>query len=340
MLGPVGVGVDMVMHVDDLETHQEFIRPKFRVCLYTLVSETGVGIARPLKVLVVNKKTTPADRNDAIELLRYACAVGIVWFHLGGPKAWIGHAALIVFITLSVVFALGRNETSWNRIRVLKLWLFWSVIYAGLKIVQLVVLKQPFGPEFQWWMLATGPILPLWFLPFIYIANGLATFYNTSIAKKPNWVEMFAFPCLAVGFTEMLSLSPGIPFSQWFLGTAGLCVAMSVYWAQSDVRYLIASLSVLSGAFFLGIGHEVEMLLLASITASIVLLYVPIWKSHIASVLGSISLGIYLLHHGVHVVLKGVMNSQPVPIQILLVVACSTGLALLLKRLPVFRNFI
>lgn len=273
-------------------------------------------------------------------MLRYGCASGIVWFHLGGPHAWIGHAALIVFIILSINFALARNEVTWNRIRVLKLWAFWSAIYAGLKIAQQALLGQPLGPEFQWWMLATGPILPLWFLPFIYIANGLATSYNQTISKEPNWVEMLALPCLAVGCSEMLALSPGIPFSQWMLGAAGLFVAMSVFRSRFDVRYLIALLSVLTCALVFGIGHEIEMLLLASILASVVLLYLPIWTSRIASLLGSISLGVYVLHHGVHVVLKGGISGLPVPGQIILVIACSTGMALVLKRLPVFRNFV
>lgn len=48
-------------------------------------------------------------RNPTVEYLRYIGAAGIVWFHLNGPFAWVGHAALDVFVILSVVFPWNQN---------------------------------------------------------------------------------------------------------------------------------------------------------------------------------------------------------------------------------------
>lgn len=292
------------------------------------------------KTIVLKAPVRTPARNDAIELLRYVCAIGIVWFHLGGPYAWVGHAALIVFIILSVNFALAQDLPTWGRKRVLSLWLFWSVIYAALKIVQSVVHGQDVIAEFEWWMLITGPALPLWFLPFIYVANGAATSYNRRVGGRTSWIEVLMLPCLTLVSIALIPLSPGVPFSQWLLGASGVFMAIALFRAKHDMRYLVALAVMLTCAFLAGIDHESRMLLFALCVAALALSGLPDWQSAFAGQLGAISLGVYVLHPGVSAAFKAGIHSFPIVVQICVVALVSTVLALVMRRLPVFGKFI
>lgn len=285
----------------------------------------------------VNRTST---RNDAIELLRYVCSVGIVWFHMGGPYAWIGYASLIVFVILTVNFALAQGGTSWSRTRVLKLWMFWSVIYASLKVAQSLVHHQPISAEFHWWMLSTGPALPLWFLPFIYVARGAATTYNKATLGKFHWAEVFLLPALTLACLALIPLSPGVPFSQWLIGASGCFMAISVFRTRQEPRYLIVMTVALVVGMIAGVGHEAKMLLFALLVAAGAIFCAPVLKSKPAAYFGAISLGVYVLHPAVSAILHGTLASYSTTVQISVVVLFSTILAMVLKRTPVFGRFI
>lgn len=278
-------------------------------------------------------------RNDTIELLRYVCAAGIVWFHLGGPYGWVGHAALLVFVILSVSFSVSQGKTTWRRTRVLRLWLFWSVFYGLLKVAQAVALGRPVASEFEWWMVLTGPALPLWFLPFIYVANGLASTYDAWV-KDGGWKEAVVLPVLTVGCIALIPFSPGIPFSQWLLGASGVFMAFSLLRARQEPIHFVIMFAIFACAFWFGPRHDMQMLLLALCVGSAALFIAPMMQSRWASQLGEISLGVYVLHPCVTVAMRGVVYGYPIMVQIGIVIIICTILALTLKRVPVFRSFI
>lgn len=265
-------------------------------------------------------------RNGSIEVLRYVCAVGIVWFHLGGPVAWIGHSALLVFIILSVYFAMSQAGNSWGRTKTLKLWAFWSAVYAALKVADAIASGVPIASEFEWWMAFTGPALPLWFLPFIYVANGLVS------RMREHWSEIVALPLLTILCVASIPAT-GTPFTQWLMGASGVFLGVAVY---RGPRHMAVMFVVLLPLFLAGAG-PFAMHLLALAVSALALYRAPAWSSLLANQLGAISLGVYVIHHGAAAVLRGA--GMPPVWEIAAVVALSTALALILRQVPVIRRF-
>jgi len=283
---------------------------------------------------VDNKPTIP-PRNDCIELLRYICAVGIVWFHLGGPFAWVGYSALLVFVMLSIFFSMNQTGSAWHKTRVLKLWLFWSAVYAALKFAQSLYADQPVLSEFHWWMLFTGPALPLWFLPFIYVANGVAHWYKN---LEGGWYEVTALPLLAMLCAYLVPHFPMAPVAQWLMGATGVFMGIALFRGRHQPRFIFVMLAALLGAVLTDVADNSRMLLLAFVVAAACLYRAPLWSSMLAKHLGAISLGVYVLHHGVSAALKPA--HFPIVLQIGSVVLASTLLALIAKRMPIFSRFV
>lgn len=266
-------------------------------------------------------------RNGSIEVLRYVCAVGIVWFHLGGPFAWVGHSALLVFIILSVYFAMAAPGNSWGRTKTLKLWLFWSAVYAGLKVADAVASGVPIASEFDWWMAFTGPALPLWFLPFIYVANGLVS------QMRGNPLEIIALPILTALCVALIPLS-STPLTQWLMGASGVFLGIAVY---RGARHMAVMLVVLLPLYLAGAG-PFAMHLLALAVSALALYRAPIWSSMLANQLGAISLGVYVIHHGAAAMFREAV--VPPVWEIAAVVVLSTAIAIALRMLPFARRFV
>lgn len=115
----------------------------------------------------------------------------------------------------------------------------WRVIYGALKIAQATSCGAPILEEFSWWMLLTGLSLPLWFLPFINIANGLAVTYRTHIVW-PNtlWArgaEGVILWLLSAGATLVSATLP-IPATQWALGLAAGIASFGAPCGPVDAR--------------------------------------------------------------------------------------------------------
>lgn len=117
-------------------------------------------------------------RNATLDLARLVAAIGIVLFHSGAPGAALGYAALPFFMMLLLLLAFdsaaAQGFVPYARQRVLRLlgpWLVWSAIYGAFKLTEILVTHKDPASEFAWWMLATGPALHLWFLPFAFAAS-------------------------------------------------------------------------------------------------------------------------------------------------------------------------
>ena len=274
------------------------------------------------------------QRNDLVEILRFAGAVGIVYFHVGAPAAWIGHSALLVFVIASVFFAATRRSSFERRLRVLYIWIFWSVVYGLLKIGQAVHEGRDISSEFDWWMLLAGPILPLWFLPFIFLINSLVSWYFDRLVERPSLVENVALVCALFACLLMSQVSVGAPFDQWVLGIGGTIVAVSIVRSGEAPYYIFSILALLAGMQLISEVSHTKMFLLASVLSAAVFLWLPSWTNDFARRLGSISLGVYVLHHGVTVALESPMSGLARHEAALVVVVVSSVAALVLKSIP------
>ncbi|MEM1374292.1 MAG: hypothetical protein AAGF78_07920 [Pseudomonadota bacterium] len=269
-----------------------------------------------------------AERKEpSVEFLRYVGAGGIVWFHLSGPVAWIGYAALAIFIVLSVVFAL-QGGVAWSRRRVLHLWVFWSLVYGALKALQAVMTSQPLASEFDWWMLLTGPSLPLWFLPFIFVACGLAVSFDRHVKLSPALEGTFC-GLASAAFVVAEPMMP-IPLAQWCIGLAAVAAAIPVYRATqgSWIGLVLWSVPILV--------IQEELLLLAIPVVTLALMSRIETSASWPALLGRLALPVYVLHSGV----SAITGLEETPLAIVTVLLISTLLGLVLMRVPLVRRYV
>jgi len=259
-------------------------------------------------------------RNGGIEIARFVGGLGIVWFHSGAPGATIGYAGLPMFTLLLVAFAwrsgekrtLGEYATDRFK-RLVAPWLFWSVVYGALKIADGISNDFRIGNEFEWWMLLTGPALHLWFLPFAFVACIFAAAISVLVAKSsPALVLVIGLPALlaaVVGCSLWITLSrPPTPVAQWLFVLpsclAGMCISQvkpgQYCWAAAVIFAAIVPSLVLAefGIRSLFIAHVV------GVSLASLLWVLRITCTNWMLILGSLSLGIYLVHPIIGVALE------------------------------------
>ncbi|WP_252257619.1 hypothetical protein [Erythrobacter aurantius] len=128
-------------------------------------------------------------RNQNIELVRIASALGIVLFHSGAPGAAIGYSGLIAFTALSTYFA--NSDATKLAKRVLVPWLFWSIFYFAWRFA---ADGNPFHDgltPLQSALYGTH----LWFLPFIFVVNVVVSKLRSE--HLPLVCSLLAFAFLA-----------------------------------------------------------------------------------------------------------------------------------------------
>jgi len=135
----------------------------------------------------------PAPRLASIDLLRILAVVGIIWFHTeGAPHRDIGYAALPVFLLLFFALITKQGQTystrrflkrRWDRL--LKPWLFWSVVYGVGRVTQaacdrdLSCLANLLSTE----TFLAGTYIHLWYLPYVFASGLLLHVLNRPISK-------------------------------------------------------------------------------------------------------------------------------------------------------------
>jgi len=257
-------------------------------------------------------------RNGATDLARFAGALGIVWFHAHGPGAWIGHAALQMFMALLIYHMLGADRglplgrTARGRARrLLGPWLAWSAIFAAAKVADGLIAGSGVAAEFEPWMLLAGPSLHLWFLPFAFAA-GLAALagWRALTGRRGEGAPGRIAPALFAGGLLALAvlqaaclgaetLEPPRPLRQWLHVAPAVLLGLLLHAAEARPDRLVALLATQAGLLaagpWAGLALASEQTLLGAFFAvAAVSLRLP--SGDLTRALGALSLGIYLCH--------------------------------------------
>lgn len=229
----------------------------------------------------------PAGRNGAIDYLRFLGAIGIVWFHMKLPGAWLGYAALPMFIMLLVHFGHGRSLKE-RANRLLVPWLMWCGVFALMKLGDVVLTSSTFAQEFQPWMLLAGPSLHLWFLPFSFL-------FLLVISLMRAQLLLLALPvsCAAVWICNSTELP--WPFAQWIYVLPAAFFGVFLKDMKTSPLMVGGVLALCSVAYLSGVTQVVPQLLIA-MCLIVLVLNIQLPATSISQEFSDLSLGVYLVH--------------------------------------------
>ena len=227
-------------------------------------------------------------RNGSIDILRFAGAVGIVWFHLKMPGAQFALSALPMFVTLLVYFGAGTSMKK-RAARLMAPWAIWCVIYALAKIADALVSGKPVSSEFSYWMLFTGPALHLWFLPFSFFF--LALFER--LKGRVLWMVAIILSGLSLWALQAGLLR--VPLEQWASVVPAAFLGLLMQQGKSPVPVAVGFTAICALLYLTGWNILTMQLGLGALLTLIALVFKSP-AAPITTILSNISLGVYLIH--------------------------------------------
>lgn len=261
-----------------------------------------------------------SERLINIDALRVVAAIGIVWFHTSeAPYKRIGYAGLPIFLLIFFSLIVHRGGTystytflkrRWNRL--LKPWLFWSLLYGVLQLVRAVwsgnadSLHQLASPQ----VALAGTHIHLWYLPFAFASGVLVYALNRHTMRFNNTVVVF----IATGLGLLLLTLDAIglasrhlmyPLPQWGFGLAaiplGLAVGRSLMApSHALMRFLLASIVLVTLAtsmVLIGFGYASAGIPYGLAVVLVTLAYS--WQTTgngAVAALAPLTFGVYLIH--------------------------------------------
>ena len=181
------------------------------------------------------------ERIGNIERLRFLAACGVVSMHTSTvlPSSF-GSVGLLVLLLILCIFVVRRDHprelgplAKRRADRLLKPWLFWSVIYGILALAKVFYEGVPFSAVFTPAMLLTGTRIHLWFLPFGFAAAVLLGLVHQRIVRVPDTITVaiagFAGAlCVFVYPFVQANTSLGEPFEQWSYGFPAIPLGLAI----------------------------------------------------------------------------------------------------------------
>lgn len=297
-----------------------------------------------------------------IEYLRILAAFGITWFHtqnaIGRSIGYIGLPVfLIIFSSLS-----ARNLDSESLLwyarrkahRLLKPWLFWSIIYIGYKVLKQSILHTEISESFSYSMLLTGSSLHLWYLPFAFvmaIVINLLQRCTMNISSLVTIVIMaiFGIVFLSLSSIVLFSISLPIPLPQWIFGLPSIPLGFAVGKINSSIPgrlqkflYFIIILTTCATGISLycfGYRFVIMQYILGLILVCIAFIWNGKWNPFLEKC-ASLTFGIYLIHPLINSILsylvKSALNTW---LMLILVFLISSLVTMFLQKTPL-RKFI
>lgn len=298
--------------------------------------------------------TFTSTRNGSVDAARFIGALGIVWFHEQAPFAWIGYAALPMFMAFVLYFSLSQVDAPATRAnvmargrRLLLPWLAWSVIYGLAKVADALVGGVPISSEFEIWMLLTGTKIHLWFLPFAFVAGLLMQ----QLMSAGNFTSR-RFGILSAGFLAyqvvffwlLTDYDFGRPLHQWmFVMPACYLGFMLRLTGEQPGRLLTIAVMTIAAVVLAnaaGWNHGGIQMVIATLLC-VLAIAVSIPASPLTDFLASLSLGIYLIHPFFHAVLMRLIDVAPGTWTFTLLVAGLSILAVaVMKQTPFLRRIV
>jgi peptidoglycan/LPS O-acetylase OafA/YrhL len=307
-----------------------------------------------------------------IDRLRVLSVCAVVSLH---THSWFlrspAFTGLIILLLVLCVFVVNRSEPYESTFlvqrkveRLLKPWLFWSVVYGALKLGKVIYMDVPFSEVFSATMFLTGTRIHLWFLPFGFVAAILLGLLHRRIAKVPDVFGVVtaalagALCVLGCSILQSRVLLP-TPLPQWTLGLPaiplGLAIGRASVLPNRKHRrnlYLLIVLSIavayvayttltgLQYSIWFDHGSRYTIRYCTAVAAVCSALHWQGRLDRVSKTLGPLSYGIYLVHPMIISVLNrtGMLQEQPLAL-LCLVLAASILITLVLKKTPL-RQFI
>lgn len=277
-----------------------------------------------VKPVVVSRQARIAN----IERLRVLSAFGVASFHVHGwfPRS-IGVVGFIILLLSFCAFVVNKPEpygiekvARRKARRLLKPWLFWSVVYGGLGLVKVIYKGEPFSEIFSPTMLLTGTYMHLWFLPFAFFAALFLAAIHRKIMDVPDSFTIttaisIGALCIFGCSIVQSSLHPPTPLAQWTLGLPAIPIGFAIgrikILPRTEDRkkyFMFVILSALAACVgcivFDRLSHEVWLNFSSKFAVryfvSLIIFCAALhWRGKLDPVsasLASLSYGIYLIH--------------------------------------------
>ena len=200
---------------------------------------------RAVKTLSI-EKVKPAvvssqSRIANIERLRIISAFGVASFHVHDwfPRS-LGVAGFIILLLSFCAFVVNKPEpygiamvAKRKAQRLLKPWLFWSIIYGGLGLAKMIQQNVSFSEVFSPTMLLTGTRIHLWFLPFAFVAAiFLALIHRRITGIRDSFtittaISIGALCIFGCSIIQSRLLLP-TPLAQWTLGLPAIPLGFAI----------------------------------------------------------------------------------------------------------------
>jgi hypothetical protein len=279
--------------------------------------------------------------------LRLFAMFSIIWFHTpGAPFRMLAGPGIVLFLCLSFMHV-AYHDTFWPALvrrskRLLMLWALWWCFYA---VVQAWTHRDDLSGLVPNLSIATPlawPAIHLWYLLFLFVMTTIAQLISLALRPFSLATQVTFWMIVGLALLCVAPYDPGLPdgLIQWWKAspsigigmTFGLCMRLRgdermAAFAAIIVLVSLVSFTVLSGtpeglAYSIGSG----LMMLCTVR-------VP--RSRTITKLGSLTLGVFLLHPFVLMVLiKFVGAGCPFGLMVSITLAGTTLLTYAIRQLP------
>lgn len=293
-----------------------------------------------------------------LDLLRFVSVVAIVWFHANAPGAQFAYSGLPALLLISLLLPMIRDKGKplvpifiKRAERLLIPWVYWSFVY-GIYFAQNAVRRgKPFYEDFEPWMAFTGPMVHLWYLPFVFVAStvGLVLFRWLLPLRIRYSVPILMVLGCAFLWAKSHSDSNSTPWAQWFFGAVsvpfGLAISLVVRKCNGfnlELGLALISAMVLTVAVTLIFQTGPEQGMPYAIGVALVCLGLvrSPGNAELVEKWNQVTFGIYVLHPLVFALITNRILKEK-PYEEILAAILATGISwagtIILKKTPIHR---
>ena len=288
---------------------------------------------------------------QSIDLARFLASLGVVIaHHMLSPVDLIGHTSLSLFLILTAYLSGDSAERHGGRYpwvkrarRIVIPWLIWCAIY---RLEEFVITDGPerYAVLTDPWSLLIGPVIHLWFLPFIMLAMALVQPVTRLVRDERGlMLGLGLFLLFWPPLNWIVEFVPApMPLPQW-----GFALPFYIYGLllapahrMGRVSWLIVAMAAISLVNWLLTGMVWAF---GGILAA--LLFELFWRlplrHPLLPALGRASFGIYLMHPAMSLIGYKLLGSDAHWLPLALIAFfLSWGGTLIWLRLPVLRNLV